>query len=57
MGMEMIPQPAIYHECAVVGLLVKDLHKHVATQGRSKVSKRGLRLKHRILCDRDRGAE
>jgi hypothetical protein len=58
--MELLPPPDAYHERTSIELLVKDLNKHAATQdyavvqGRSKISKRGVRMKHWIRCDRSR---
>lgn len=56
--MELTPPPDAYHDRTSIDLLIKDLNKHAATQGyavvkgRSKVSKRNVRMKYWINCDR-----
>jgi len=58
MIMELKPSPDAYYERTSIDLLVPELNQHAATQGyavvkgRSKVSKRGVRMKYWINCDR-----
>ena len=57
--MELQPSPNAYYEKTSIDLLVSKLNKHAATQDyaivkdRSKISKRNVRMKYWIHCDRN----
>ena len=57
--MELKPPPNTYYERISIDLLISQLNKHAATQGyamvkgRSKISKRNVRMKYWINCDRN----
>jgi hypothetical protein len=57
--MKLQPSPNAYYERASIDLLVPKLNKHATTQdyaivkGRNKVSKRNVRIKYWIHCDRN----
>jgi len=57
--MELKPPPNTYYERTSIDLLIPQLNKHAATQGyavvkgRSKVSKRNVRMKYWINRDRN----
>jgi len=59
MIMKLRSSPNAYHKRTSINLLMLDLNKHVATQDyvmikdRNKMSKRDVRIKYWIICDRN----